>query len=251
MSNFQDNIDFIIEYFDLEKPSPKEKQEFLNRCKNDSFKKDVKVVLAARETMGKEYRRDLRERNKVYKRKRLFKKAGIALAILTIGIISFLAWKYINTPTAPPNYIAKIEKPAKDVLNNENELIAQVSSDLKQDQQLLLKSALTAYQREDYSAALPLFSRLLDENNTQLEARLYRAICYNRLKQNDKAIIDLKRVQEFASNPQFNQKAEATWLLANIHIQENDLPNAQTELTKIKDVTNYKNKVTDLLKLLK
>jgi tetratricopeptide (TPR) repeat protein len=110
----------------------------------------------------------------------------------------------------------------------------------------VLKDALIAFNKQDYTKSISLFSILLELNKKDVNAWFYSALCFYHNNNNAKAIVFLDKVLENENNV-FDQEAE--WYKAQALIKTNDKEAALELLLKINSRRGfYADKAGDKLK---
>ncbi len=110
----------------------------------------------------------------------------------------------------------------------------------------ILRDALKAFNKKDYTASKDLLNYLLNYNSGDVNAQFYTALCYYNLKQNDLSLKYLEKVLNNNINV-FSQEAE--WYKALTYIQKLDYGNAEAILKQIVAKNGfYKEQATAKLK---
>ncbi len=173
--------------------------------------------------------------NSIGNKKKYLYYISAAAAILIIGL--FIASKLFTSPSHEHLYLAHkdwSDLPSLTIRNNTNKLA----------------SAEKLFKAQNYKAALDLFNKIEQENNTKSnwQVLIYKAIAQLEINQNTLAIENFKKLKQ--SNSLDAHKAY--WYLALAYLKVNDITNAKSELielTKHSEYYNHKSGVKLLKKL--
>jgi len=240
-----ETIETIEQYLNDEM-SPQERKDFESRLATDEeLRKDLELYNSINTTMSASpnedaLRKTLEQMNKKYfaggapVRKIAFRKwLAVAASLIFIIAIS-LYFLLFNKPSAEKLYAQYAQHEALNI-----QLRGNAADSLKE-------KAATAFNKKDYSTALPLLETSLQQQPADAQIQFSLAICYLETAKYNKAE---KIFSQIEAGPSAYTDA-AKWYLALTALKQNDLAKCRSRLNGIASSSAYYTKAKELLEKL-